>query len=655
MAAGQQKKRLNGANSLRFSLHDSMRIKKPKKVASLCAGNLHPDTVLHKEYQLRACRKAYFVELKKYHSGFIEGLSMLKERWANCGNPDKDTENNILRSSVENPTPPVAIEKELQEIDLENGGSKYMSYIKINKKQYRLVMNIRNSDNGIDSECLSEILGDINGFDVKPYAALEEEERKRLQDHWVKLANEDLPAAFENRGRHRALINNLKKLMHRELTMKEPVARRIEDERIKRKEEKEKLKWTTPLEQADDIASEQEFVHETQDEGHIQQVYHHFTDCQHLDRISLLNTSNELDLESIVEHRTSPSTVGHHQERNPSLDHHMELSVDFPQGVQDEIRPGGPVAWQFLGSMTASGDAVEAKLKHSTSFPTGHSYGHPTMERQRDTPTGDLPLHRPQLMEERTSPSLDLETQILRQEEAESVALHDNNRETMFGRYADQDRCPLQAAFQKEHVSLRSDVPEHLNRLEPSELRLSLANVAQFPSQFEEQQLMLLDLEQPGEKDPYMPQILNRDAVSRGGQSQESTGLQSAVIGGFSGQRWLPLEHRSCAGLSTAKPAGRAGQCMGGGSSADGSLFCVLSECNKLLSGFPQATTDSDHFPQGANIVGGGGLHQEGIYSSPPLLDSTGGRNGAAVWTNYPNQRSELSESVRKSYLPSWH
>lgn len=351
-----------------------------------------------------------------------------------------------------------------------------------------------------------------------------------------------------------------------------------------------------------------------------------------------------------MEQRTSPSTV----------DHHMELSVDFPQGGQDKIRPDGPVAWQFLGSMTASGDAVEVKSKHSTSFPTGHSYGHPTLERQRDTPTGELPLHRPQLMEERTSPSLDLETQMLRREDAESV----NNRESMFRRYADQDRCPLQAPFQKEHVSLRSDVPEHLNRLEPSELRLSLANAARFPSQFEEQQLMLLDLEQRGEKDPYMAQILSRDAASRGRylnqghfpsvSSQESNGLQSAIIGGFSGQSWLPLEHRSCAGLSAAKPAGRAGQCQGGGSSADGSLFSVLSECNKLLSGFPPETTGSEHFPQGANMVGGGALHQEGIYSSPPLLDGTGGRDGAAVWTNFPNQRSELSESVRKSYLPSW-
>lgn len=50
-----------------------------------------------------------------------------------------------------------------------------------------------------------------------------------------KLTNEDLPAAFENRERHRVLINNLKKSIHRELTMKEPVSRRIEDEQMKRK------------------------------------------------------------------------------------------------------------------------------------------------------------------------------------------------------------------------------------------------------------------------------------------------------------------------------------------------------------------------------------------------------------------------------------
>lgn len=39
--------------------------------ASLCSGNFHPDAVLHKERSLKADKKAYFLELQKYHNEYV--------------------------------------------------------------------------------------------------------------------------------------------------------------------------------------------------------------------------------------------------------------------------------------------------------------------------------------------------------------------------------------------------------------------------------------------------------------------------------------------------------------------------------------------------------------------------------------------------------
>lgn len=39
--------------------------------ASLCSGNLHPDAVDSEEQCLRANKKAYYLELQKYHNEYV--------------------------------------------------------------------------------------------------------------------------------------------------------------------------------------------------------------------------------------------------------------------------------------------------------------------------------------------------------------------------------------------------------------------------------------------------------------------------------------------------------------------------------------------------------------------------------------------------------
>ncbi|XP_022992708.1 uncharacterized protein LOC111488971 [Cucurbita maxima] len=66
--------------------------------SSLCSGALHPDAVLQHEQCLRADKKAYSRELQKYHNNMIGYLQKLKDRCANCKDPEKEIRHQTWRS-----------------------------------------------------------------------------------------------------------------------------------------------------------------------------------------------------------------------------------------------------------------------------------------------------------------------------------------------------------------------------------------------------------------------------------------------------------------------------------------------------------------------------------------------------------------------------
>ncbi|EOA19908.1 hypothetical protein CARUB_v10000158mg [Capsella rubella] len=74
-------------------------------------------------------------------------------------------------------------------------GAKYMSYLKISKKQHQIVTSMKQSGKSIQSRALNRILGSINNLDVQPYGVFVEEEQKKLKAHWLQLVK-DLPAAY---------------------------------------------------------------------------------------------------------------------------------------------------------------------------------------------------------------------------------------------------------------------------------------------------------------------------------------------------------------------------------------------------------------------------------------------------------------------------
>ncbi|KAI5427979.1 uncharacterized protein LOC127126740 isoform X2 [Lathyrus oleraceus] len=92
-------------------------------------------------------------------------------------------------------------------------GDKYMSYIKISKKQHELVKGLKLSCKSIPASTLNCVLGDLDNFNAQPYGLFIKEEQKNLHEHWLQLVKKHLPASYaswtERLIEKRAMRNSL--------------------------------------------------------------------------------------------------------------------------------------------------------------------------------------------------------------------------------------------------------------------------------------------------------------------------------------------------------------------------------------------------------------------------------------------------------------
>ncbi|KAL9162793.1 hypothetical protein ABFS82_06G000900 [Erythranthe guttata] len=78
-------------------------------------------------------------------------------------------------------------------------GAKYMSYIKVSREQHeRFKSSMKHSGNSSQPRALNNVLGVIDALNVQPFERFEEEERKKLHEHWLKLATKDILEGFVN-------------------------------------------------------------------------------------------------------------------------------------------------------------------------------------------------------------------------------------------------------------------------------------------------------------------------------------------------------------------------------------------------------------------------------------------------------------------------
>ncbi|KAL0843064.1 hypothetical protein Bca101_016309 [Brassica carinata] len=223
---------------------------------NVCSGKAHPDQIVSQEEGLRVAKRRYYADLEKYHNDIIDSLQMWKENWESCKDPEKDAFkmwgrpsegdahvngscrdlaaasesssrdaddkpcNSDRSGEVQRRPKSSAVEKEKSQSPLitpenvvnegvkarkndklpkhsiqQTDGAKYMSYLKISKKQYQIVTSMKQSGKSIQLRALNRILGNISNLDVQPYGMFVEEEQKKLNAHWLQLVR-DLPAAY---------------------------------------------------------------------------------------------------------------------------------------------------------------------------------------------------------------------------------------------------------------------------------------------------------------------------------------------------------------------------------------------------------------------------------------------------------------------------
>ncbi|PRQ54356.1 putative nuclear factor related to kappa-B-binding protein [Rosa chinensis] len=544
-----------------------------------------------------------------------------------------------------------------------NDGAKYMSYVKISKKQREIVKSMKQSGRSIQFRSLNRVLG--NDCNIQPYQVFVEEEQKKLHEHWLQLARKDLPVAYaiwmEMRLQRRRMTVSL------ETDMKERLESVMEDEGNENHsvfqdelgvENHESTmhddeKSVPDLPQGEDFHMEEDEKSQLFTDGHVCNI----TDIEsekHLCRES----DNDSEKDIITESDHSPPNLSEYS-GNLSIAH---------AAVSQEAH------------LCSSGDAWKA-----VSMP--HSYYDSTTNHEYAS-VSELSVTLPQVNEEHQTHILDLESDFPVGNIGKDV-LHRQSDSGSFSSYPNQDRNELLQSLFKGQGMLSYPLQKQAGLDFRPPNNVFMGN-GQFPVHFEEQQHQSLPLElgQKRENGVYIPQNLTESIYSDGGRyliprqehltpvnfqdwnasSVRMPGpLQSHLSGGdMLSPNWFSGEHPVHGGWSGSDAASVTSHSIGSGSTADESLFSVLSHCNQLRSGNPYhsvGSTDQFISPRNYGMVSGvtpriGNVLPQAAHA----LDYLGGREAATSvvhddlqWMNLPHQNSGLRDPVGKPFLRSWN
>ncbi|PON50486.1 Nuclear factor related to kappa-B-binding protein [Trema orientale] len=537
-----------------------------------------------------------------------------------------------------------------------NDGAKYMSYFKISKKQHEIVKNMKQSGKSIQSRSLNRVLGNINSFNVQPYEVFIEEEQKKLREHWIKLANKALPAAFANwRGLHsqRQQIR-----MSLEQEMKERLKMLAQDDEVGESHE-------TPLQDQIEIGVEDP-IHTLE---HDDKSVSGSPEKQSQEQFSSGGDLNSTDSDS------GEQTISKldHATFNPTeySENANTADVVISQGVQlsgsGDVWPAGNISHSYYDS-TAS---------HECTSDDGLSFVHPKMNDEQQTHVIDL--------ESDVGVGDTGKDMVRRQSEDTSFRQSDDGS---LGSYSNQDRNELFQSLFKGQVVLPYHQEQKQTGLDFQSPNSMLVQDGQFAGHFQGQSHPSLPVEQgqKRENDIYVQKNTPDSIYSDGGSflipRQESLApvhvqdwavnsvrmpppIQTHLNGGEL-QNWFPGEHQVRGGWTGSGGASVPSQSMGGGNGGDQSLFSVLSQCNQLRSSSAyHSMASSEQFipPRNYGLMG---RATPGISNALPQsnhsLDYMSGREAASSlmpddmgWMSLPHQNSGLQDPMGKPYLRSWN
>ncbi|XP_038725868.1 uncharacterized protein LOC120016938 isoform X1 [Tripterygium wilfordii] len=690
--------------------------------ASLCLGNLHPDAVLLQEKWLKADKKAYYLELKRYHHDMIEYLQMLKGKWGSCKDSEKEIQQKTWRSrrddgegiffpangsrffdleddvaatsnssssigedkasSSDNQNSSIFKGRELQKrkhkkglkkdkciypliasdhaVNVGNGprkggtihkrniqdsdGAEYMSYLKISKKQYELVKSMKESGKTMQSKTLNCVLGNHNSWHVQPFVVFEEEEQRKWQDHWLQLANKDIPAAYANWRQKRFQIGESIELLKQD--MKNELKLQMEN--------KKKGNREIVIQDQNDAGADDEPKNE-EDSG----------------SGSLQNQPQQI----------SSLKVGHH------------LNATTTDAENNHIisRPGD--ASQYASRYAENANVANVPVRQNATISScgdgvwSHSHYNSTGTNEYTSASGFSHPH--QVNEGQRTRVIDLESDV-GDEANRKILLLRQSDDGSFSSYPNHDQNEFLQSLFKGHGMLSC----HHEQKQASFDFLPPNNVSvedgQFHGHFQDQVQPLLPLEQgqKTENEGYMQRRMSSDIYSGGSRylipRQEhvpplgvqdwtinsthmpTTALQSNLNGGeLLNQNWFPSEHQMRGSWSGSDGVNVPSQNIASGSNADQSLFSVLSQRNQPCNSSPYDTVGSNErviFPRNYGIVGRGAPRMTNALSQGVDPINYLGERGEATplmpdgmgWMSL-QQNSALHDPMGKQYLGSWN
>ncbi|KAL9384863.1 hypothetical protein Peur_021873 [Populus x canadensis] len=503
-------------------------------------------------------------------------------------------------------------------------GAKYMSYLKISKKQHQLVKNMKQSGKSIQSKSLNCVLGDLDTLHVQPYEEFVKEEQKKLQEHWMQLANKDLPVAHaiwreiqfqrqeitksleeEIEGQLKYPVEHLEKDGHETLLQdqSDQCADRHDTNMEDKQEQNHEIVLQDQQEQNHEIV-----LQDQQEQNHeiVLQDQHDHGSRNEESSISDYGDSGSGSQQNQSPHHLSSLSVS--QDLNP-IDMNMENNHVHLNSNSDEASPH---VSKYSGTMHIGDTSIDQGVPFSSggdvwsavSIP--NSYYDSTANHEY-TSAGRLSLPH-QVNEEQCSQLIDLESEV-HEEETGKDLLHRQSDDGSFSSYPNHDRSGLLQSLFKGQVTL----PYH-NEQKPTGLDFQSPNDVimqdgQYTGHIQGQLQSSLSLEQRQKNhiEDYMQQNISEDIYSEGGgfliprqghaplvNLQEwnvnpvrmPARLQSHPNDdGLLTQNWFSGEHQVRGDWNGAGGVSVSNQSIG--SNADQSLFSVLSQCNQLHMASP--------------------------------------------------------------------
>ncbi|XVE84247.1 hypothetical protein DITRI_Ditri16bG0155500 [Diplodiscus trichospermus] len=560
----------------------------------------------------------------------------------------------------------------------QSDGAKYMSYFKISKKQHELIKNMKQSGRNIQSWSLNRVLGDIDSLHVQPYEVFMEEEQRKLHEYWLRLVKEDLPAAHVNRREIRLQKREIAKLL--EYDMKEKLNPVVEDEeeedngKLQGQEETVSINLAVLDVEKDDsekLLEDLKDTEATESKSSMEEVKSVLAlpqneSAQQISSIDSAHMCNHEDIESENNENLSKSDFA----SSDVSDHSESLKI-----ADATVNQEGPVS-------------SAEKFWPSGSMP--HSYQDSTPDHECVSASG-LPLAH-QANEDRQNQVIDLESS-LHEERNGKVLLHGHSENGPFSSYMNQDRNELFQSFFKDQRMLSYHSEEKQTGLDFQHPKNVLMEDGHFNGQYQEQlqSSLPLDEAQKRQNEVYMQQNMAENIYSDGcrylpprqehlpsGHMQDwavnparmSAAFQHQLNSGvLLSQNWFTGEHQVQVRGGWAGSDGFSGpsQSIASGSSADQSLFSVLSQCSQLRSSSTYESMGSaEPFnPQrNSGMLRGGtsGVMGNSLQQVAHPLDYLGGRDAATSlmaddmgWMNLPHQNNALHDPMGKPYLRSWN